>query len=335
MSPDTGVYGWSPGSGGVHYHRVAEPLRVLAAHGIRASTGNRLDDEVCAAHDTILVHMLWDERASEAWRALERADSHRMIFDIDDAMWAPDAWAPFRAHYTIDVMERVYDNIRRAHVVTTPSPYIADQVSKINPNTWLVPNTIPAEALLIDRPIPAGPYRRGQVGYQGSVSHATDWTPLLTGQLAAFLDIRPGWDLHFFGPVDAGGWDRSRVHTTPWQAPGMDYYRDVISLDIGLAPTAKTIFNKGKSGLRAIEYAALGIVGVFPDHEIYRPWVQDGETGIIVRRGGPDVLAELTHLVGDWGMRAQIARNARAKAREWTTEISINKWLEAWNSVGH
>lgn len=331
-APIPGIYGWSPGNGGVHFHRVAEPLRVAAAYDIRAATGNRLDDEVCEQYDTILVHMLHTERDSEAWRALERADSHRMIFDLDDAMWAPDAWGPFRDHYTPEVMERVWDNIRRAHVVTTPSPFIAEYVSAYNPNVWVVPNTVPAAALDVERAPLTPAFRRGTVGYQGSVSHALDWTPGLTADLAQFLREQPTWDMHLFGPDNVGDWDPTRVRFTPWQAPGLDYYREVARLDVGLAPTKNTVFNRGKSGLRAIEYAALGIVGIFPDHEIYRDYVGDGITAIVTDpRGVRDALRHLADHPGDWH---RMSLSARTWGAQWTTEKQITNWTEAWNS-GH
>jgi hypothetical protein len=131
--PDTGVYGWSTGTGGVHFFRVAEPLRVAHQGGIRVGWGQRLDDAICEAFDTVLVHMLWDERNSEAWEQLAAGGHHRLVLDIDDWMWEPD-WEPFRKHYTPTVLDRVYRNVKLAHVITTPSPRIADHLSRYNPN---------------------------------------------------------------------------------------------------------------------------------------------------------------------------------------------------------
>ncbi len=326
-----GVYGWSTGSGGVHYHRVGEPLRVAAQHEIPTGTGDRLDNEVCADFDTILVHMLWDERNSAGWEELAAKGTHRLVFDIDDAMWAGDAWTPFRNHYTPAVLKRVFRNIGLAHVVTTPSPYIAEYVSQYNPNVWVVPNTVPESIFDIERP-PLPTAWGGTVGYQGSSSHTLDWPAYLNGDLAKFLQLQPGWNLHLFGPDTIGNWPANRVTATGWQKPGMDYYRAVSVLDIGLAPTKKTEFNKGKSGLRAIEYAALGIVGVFADHEIYRPYVTDGITGVIIKNGQRWADA-LNDIANDPRHLAIMSRYARDAARTWSTENSISNWTEAWNSV--
>ena len=41
-----GVYGWSPGNGGVHHYRIAEPLRVASSMGVRTATGVELDNDI-------------------------------------------------------------------------------------------------------------------------------------------------------------------------------------------------------------------------------------------------------------------------------------------------
>src|SRR5678815_4360113 len=134
MHPSPGIYGWSPGAGGVHYHRVAEPLRAAALHDNPCATGNIMSDEILERFDTILVHMLWDERNSEAWQKIAANGTHRMIFDIDDAMWTPDRADVFKKTYTREVLHRIYDNVRAAHVITTPSPYIAEKMTIFNRN---------------------------------------------------------------------------------------------------------------------------------------------------------------------------------------------------------
>src|SRR6185503_10937368 len=54
-----GIYGWSPGRGGVHHHRIGEPLRVLDGLGVNVvGTGARLGRDLLDQCDTILAHTL-------------------------------------------------------------------------------------------------------------------------------------------------------------------------------------------------------------------------------------------------------------------------------------
>lgn len=330
----TGIYGWSTGKGGVHFYRMAEPLRVSSMAGIPTGVGNRLDDEVCERHDTILTHMLWDERNSEAWEKLAANGQHRMVFDIDDVMWAPD-WEPFAKHYTPGVLARVWRNISLAHVVTTPSPFIAEYVSQFNKNVWVVPNTVPGyltEILMPPRPYPATPDGiRHLVGYQGSPSHQHDFPAWLMRELVQFAEGEPEWGLHFWGPDKIDGWPRHLVGNTRWKDTLLDYYLS-LSMDIGIGPLKGSVFNSGKSSLRAVEYAALGIPAILSAGPAYDGWVEHGVTGFLVEPG-ESWLPYLREIARNPLLRKRMGSDARERAKGWTSEANIGRWVDAWNSV--
>jgi glycosyltransferase involved in cell wall biosynthesis len=322
----TGIYGWSTGTGGVHFYRLAEPLRVAREHGVDAADGQQLDDAICARYNTILTHMLHDEGCSEAWEKLAANGQHRLVFDIDDVMWAPD-WEPFAKFYTPTVLERVYRNIELAHVVTTPSPVIAEHVSKWNPNVHVVPNTVPEYVLGIK---PRTRHRRC-VGFQGSAHHDVDFTDAVMQDLVRFIRDYPDWDLHLWGNHRIAGWPKGRVKVTGWQ-PNMRRYYQSLSMDMGIGPLQPTVFNSGKSSLRAVEYAALGIPAVVSDAPPYRGWVENGVTGLLVGRDGSWFDA-LKLLADNPVLRQEMGSEARRRAAKWTTEASIGRWAAAWNSA--
>ena len=320
-----GVYGWTPGRGGVHHHRIAEPLRVLAEdHGVTAFHGVALHDDILETVDTVLVHTLHDETNSQAWEMLAQTQTHRLVIDVDDWMWRPD-WQPFKDHYRADVLARLFRNVAISHVVTTPSPVIAEFLIRHNPNVHVVPNTVPAWLTEHDMPARDHP----TVGYQGSSHHVRDFGPSQQRQLGRFIAAHPDWHVHLYGNVEVDGpTDRCRV--TRWM-PSIDAYYRTVSMDVGVGPLADTAFNRAKSSLRAVEYAALGIVAVLPDMPPYRGWVTDGETGRLVRthQTMSRVLAEVA---GDDEHRATMSKNARQRALQWTTEANIRRWVDAWAS---
>lgn len=328
MTPDPGIYGWSTGTGGVHFHRMAEPLRVAATAGITTATGQRLDSEICERHDTILVHMLWDKRNSRAWEQLAAKGAHRLVFDIDDVMWAPD-WKPFAEHYTPDVLARVWRNIGLAHVVTTPSEVIAEHISRYNPNVQFVPNTVPE---YLTRLMP----ERGSrpvVGYQGSASHDTDFSAQFLKGLDRFLVEFDDWRFHLWGkrPHEVSAWPTRVDYLAPWQDSLKKYYMS-LRMDIGLGPLKRSPFNDGKSALRAIEYAALGIVAVLSDEPPYRGWVEPEITGMLIKPGESwyDVLRAIAD---DPVWHGSMGQEARRRAVAWTTEANLHRWVDAWNSI--
>lgn len=341
--PLPGIYGWSPGSGGVHHYRIAEPLRVAAQHGIRTASGAQLDDEVAEKYETVLVHMLHDEDNSEAWEKLARNEQHRLVFDCDDAMWAPD-WKPFKDHYRQENLNRLFRNISLAHVVTTPSIHIGGYLTRYNKNVWHVPNTVPQSVLSLRVHDTIGPVllpkdsdhpharMRMVVGYQGSTSHETDFSRRIYRSLRAFLDDNESWELHLWGR-QAHEIDDPTKRTVGhrWESNFARYYQS-LRMNIGIGPLRRSEFNSGKSGLRAIEYAALGIPAVLTDWHPYREWVEDGVTGFLVSPV-QDWTERLTTLALDHQLRRSMAEEGRRRAAHWTTEHNIALWTNAWNSV--
>jgi hypothetical protein len=337
----TGVYGWfsqrrptMPGdpsevqaTNGVNFHRIAEPLRAVKAAGYTdTAVGSVLDDDVLDQFDTIVASMLHGDRETEAWQKIAANESHRLVLDVDDAMWAPD-WSVFREHYTEQRLHNLLCNVTAAHVVTTPSPVIAEFLAAHNRNVWIVPNTVPGWVLDIERG------RLGDqpaVGWQGSPSHARDWPMSQRRALARFVR-EADWRMVFVGPgAVPEGWPDATV-ALPWQPAGSADYYESLRFDVGVGPLKDTTFNRCKSGLRAVEYAALGIVAVLPDLPMYRPWVEDGVTGRLVR--SHQTLRNVLHEVAadpDW--RHHMSVNARDRAGLWTTEAQVERWLEAWMS---
>lgn len=326
MAPPLGIYGWSPGQGGVHFHRIGEPIRVLAEWGNTATSGVEIHDGILERHNTILGHTLHTPAALEVWETLERAGDHKLILDVDDAMWVPD-WAPFAKHYTPDVLARLYRIAELSHVITCTSEAIADHFAKLNANVHVVPNTVPQ--WLIDWSMPGRD--RPTLGYQGSPSHLPDWTRAARRQLQTFLKERPGWGLQWMGTDPGPLRDRIGVRVVGWRNPGADYYQS-ISMDVGIGPLRNTPFNNAKSSLRAVEYAALGVVAVLPDLPIYRNRVETGVTGILyplVRNG---MLDALRSVAADPVHTDNMGAEARRRAQAWTTEASISNWVTAWDS---
>lgn len=319
-----GVFGWVPGAGGVNHFRVLEPLRVLAQHGNRTAHGRVLSNEVLAQVDTVLVHMLHGERDLEAWTDLARNESHRMVIDVDDAMWAPD-WRQFRKHWTPDAIGRLYRAVQLAHVVTTPSPEIAAHLHRINPNVWVVPNTVPEWVIGHTPPARQAP----TIGWQMSTSHAPDWTQPTIRQLLRFLNSHTEWHVHSYGHNLGALADQPGVSWSPWANDHTEFYSR-FSLDIGIGPLRDTYFNRCKSALRAIEYMAFGIVPVLPDLPIYHGWIENGVNGRLI--GKHETLSRVLAEVAPGPVRMEMARRAREKAAAWTTEATIGKWVQAWHS---
>lgn len=327
-----GIYGWSYGKNGVAYHRVLEPLRVLANHGHHTFYGPVMSDEILEQCDTIVAHMLHYPQDREVWSKIAKHGHHRMILDVDDWMWNPD-WQPFRDAWGPDELDSLFECVYAAHVITTPSPAIAEHLSQYNKNVWVVPNTVPAYAREVAAEVMhASSEDHAWIVYQGSPSHVRDWQNKHV-ELALFLRENPLWGVGFIG-AELGDFERFPSWRSDWFGNDQreDYYRTVARGVLGVGPLRNTAFNRAKSGLRAQEYAALGVVPVLPDMRIYRPYVEHGVTGILVGRRPGELRHALRSLASDPDRIAMMSAAAWQASARWTTEAAIGTWVEAWNS---
>lgn len=337
MTPEPGIWAWAAGTGGCHHFRQLEPLRVAGQLGVGVGHGLVLSDLILESFDTILVHQINQPRATQAWQKLARLGEHRMIMDVDDNMWEPD-FEPFRLAYTPDTLARLEANLRVAHVVTTPSPVLAEKLTEFNPNVWMVPNTVPEWLLSwspnLQRWDPRGRRQRGFIGWQGSGHHRLSMTQPVIDQIGKFMAANPNWDWRIYGGHKvAAAHMQHRIHHVGWQNDLTTYYQS-LAFDIGIGPMQRTPFTAAKSSLRAVEYAALGIPSVLADEPPYRGWVTPGVTGFLVDPDRPDGWFEALDLLAKHpDARQQMGELARLRAQEWTTESAISAWVQAWDSV--
>jgi glycosyltransferase involved in cell wall biosynthesis len=326
MTREAAVYGWTRGEGGVPFHRILEPLRVMAEHGVPTSWGDVISNEILEQVDTVVASTLHYEDDTRAWHELADSGYHRLVLDVDDWLWAPDMKV-LRDAYPREEIDRLFSNVERAHVITTPSPAIASHMARLNRNVWVVPNTVPAYTLDIPRP---GPDQGLWLGWQGALDRQHDWRSVTRG-VARFLTDHPDWG---FGIIGEGGIDdlgTDRTWVKPWTSHRPTYYASVAAFTVGLGPLRDTPFNRAKSSLRAVEYAALGVVPVLPDLPPYRTAINDGYNGLLVH-SHQTLRGRLTELAANPDMIAKLSVNARQSATKWTTEAAIESWAEAWNS---
>ena len=85
---------------------------------------------------------------------------------------------------------------------------------------------------------------------------------------------------------------------------------------LGLAPLADTPFNQGKSAIKAMDYAGLGIPTIASDIGVYNAAITDGINGMLVANTETAWFAALAGLLRDPNRRQQMAVAARSAFQE-------------------
>jgi glycosyltransferase involved in cell wall biosynthesis len=109
------------------------------------------------------------------------------------------------------------------------------------------------------------------------------------------------------------------------------FHSSLARYDVGLCPLERTRFNRSKSGIKAMELQAAGVVPIAQDCEAYRGIVTDGEDGFLVRTA-KEWQDRLQLLLVDHDLRRRMQAAGLALTAERTYGANAWRWREAYES---
>lgn len=207
---------------------------------------------------------------------IAQANGQKIINDIDDWYWGVDPTnkAFHYNHPKTNPDENInhYRSIlSRSDLVMVSTTYLLDRLSSwVKCPMVLTPNTIDLTRFTMKQHVDDGP---PLVGWVGSTAHRSRDIETVSGVLKPMYgtgQIR----LHHSGahpeyPTFASriGVPVSAVSTLPLATT--DLYPSLMVMDIGIVPLRDTPFNRAKSCIKGLEYAAAGVPFVAQDLDAY------------------------------------------------------------------
>lgn len=342
---------------GSSFYRLAEPTRVCREEGVEVEGfygeftihHGDIGRVVCTVHPTTedgikgyrMNELTQDvavftrpAKASllEAMACLRRRGS-AIVVDIDDD---PSAIPPSHPHYhdfqpaTSPALnwQHLERACAQADLVTCTTQALADRYAR-HGRYVVLPNCVPAAMLETER------FSDGRtLGWAGDVKvHVGDMRAPGAGVREAldraewrFIVIGEAHDIHeqlglAEQPDDTGFVSVER------------YQRGLGLFDVGIVPLADTPFNRAKSYLKGIEYAARGVPFVASPTPEYETLAGEG-IGRLAGWRSRSWKRELTALMIDESLRIETAMAAReAVAERHTYETNGWRWAEAWEQA--
>lgn len=328
------IFGWAADTAGCGHYRLELPLRELTRHGHDAKVSQRLDWWAHNA-DVIIGQRICQVGSTEEWqRIAKRPNRPRLVFEVDDDLLTVDhtSRTAFAWFNQPEVRDRLITNARVADVVTVSTEPLAEVMSEFNPDVRVVPNMIPAEILTL----PDARRTDGilTLGWAGSSTHLMDFDDP-ANELVRFVKRNNGSDgrvpveYHAIGGVfrSMHGLPVAQTRIDQWFDNVAEYYR-AIDFHIGIAPLRPHVFNRSKSDVKFLEYAARRAVFVGSDVGPYARTVQHGVTGLLIRTTH-EWPRHLRALANDPAMRDELTSNAHAYAATRTIEDNWGLWEKA------
>lgn len=213
--------------------------------------------------------------------------------------------------------------------VTVTTPALAERYGS-HGRVSVVPNHIPQSYLSLKRGEPNG---RPNVGWAGWVSTHPDDLYVTHGMINEVL-INTG--ARFMSIGDKAMYQALRVRPKPDYIHRnfvgiLEYPRELIKLDVGLVPLVDSPFNRAKSWLKALEYAALGVVPVVSPTPDNMRLVEMGAA--LVANNPKEWKTVVEDIVLDHEKRLEMSQHCRKVAAGLTIEDNTHLWWDAWCSA--
>jgi glycosyltransferase involved in cell wall biosynthesis len=261
-----------------------------------------------------------------AWFEYKIAQSGKpMVFDFDDAVFVPYR-SPSNGYLSyLKFPGKTASICRRSAHVMAGNQYLADYALKFNANVTIIPTTIDTEKYQV----------RGEaqkdvltVGWSGSYSTAQhlDTARGVLQKLAGSERFK----LKVIGvpKYELEGVD---VDAMPWR-PETEV-DDLSEIDIGMMPLPDDQWSKGKCGLKALQYMALGIPTICSPVGVNTKIITDGENGFIAD-SEMEWLDKLKLLLHSPELRQKMGmRGRRTVEEEYSAKTQAPRVLEVFESA--
>jgi glycosyltransferase involved in cell wall biosynthesis len=225
------------------------------------------------------------------------------VFDFDDAVWIRYV-SPANSYLSyLRFPGKTSGLCRRARHVMAGNAYLRDYALRFNPHVSTIPSTIDLDKYrVLSNRVPA----RRVIGWTGSYS-SEHYLEVVRPVLETLRK-----EFEFRVVVIGGSSFRAEgvdVEHRPWRSA--TEAADLADVDIGLMPLPDSKWTRGKCGLKALQYMALGIPAVVSPVGVNADIVRDGENGFLARTAD-DWAHALKRLLIDPDLRSRLGRAGRA-----------------------
>lgn len=193
------------------------------------------------------------QQATEIERYKENDPDLKLIFDIDDLLWAAPYGNPYQKYFKAEQQKALRKGLRAVELVTASTAPLKDQLDAwVGVQSVILPNLVSGQFFV---PPKGRGKRKLRVGYAGSATHLEDLRLIsyVIKETHTFVDwIFLGYCIPEFTPYISQYFPGVKVQE---YLPALNK----MNLDVAVAPLVDNEFNRCKSNLKLIEFGAVGV----------------------------------------------------------------------------
>ncbi len=334
------------------HYRLALPARALTDAGHECFVGSAIvsapSGEVFAAlpGNTIVQDidiLVVQPGVGTEWVGIvegARQFGQIVVVDVDDWMWdlqasnvasQDDGWSIW--------LDRLRMALCASNVVTVSTPFLAERIGAWpgHHETVVLPNPIDMERWGGPEDVTDGPV----IGYVGSLSGHAEDLGILRAWLGPFLDRHDLQIVHIGAHpthpafADLTGVDPGRVITREGRA-WVDFAasRPMAGIDIGLVPLEARDYNRAKSALKGMEYAACGVPFVASPSPEYVRFNCGSLAGTSLEDQTPAAWEAALEQLLDAGERKRVARRQSERVAAEDISVRSGEWEHLYRRIG-
>jgi GT2 family glycosyltransferase/glycosyltransferase involved in cell wall biosynthesis len=311
------------------HHKLADTVQLVLT---------RPEDLVAAKVDVVLVQRTQVEDLELAHQIIQssRKSGTRLVYETDDDLFDMTQQHPEYAKY-VSATKGAKLIAAAADAVIVSTRALRQKLLQYNPHVLLQANYLD-EGLWNAPPRATPPGDCVRIAYVGTPSHEADLAFLGCAVRGLPPEVRRRIRIDVVGVAGSGGADW--FHTVPLPTEcAASYPRFVRWLQSanrwhwGLAPLLDTEFNRAKSGLKALEYAALGLPSICSDISTYHEQIKHEETGLLVANDLQSWRNALIRAATEPKVWTRIQSSCDSVARENSIGANAVAILSVWDTI--
>lgn len=277
-------------------------------------------DIVFVARESLMIGTTFFEKA------VARSPDTSLILDIDDAVWLPNVSGNNATFGWVKGPRKLYRSLRYADLVIAGNSYLRAHAERFNSCVRVIPTTIDTDHHQNMRSKADDKICIGWTGSHTTTPHFELAAPALKrvqekyGHRVRFKVIGdPDYRNENLG-IRGIAWEKERE------------IEELSDIDIGIMPLPDTEWAKGKCGLKALQYMALGIPPVVSPVGVNTEIVEDGKNGFLAWEEEAWVKS-LEHLIENASLRKKLGEAARNTVlSSYSVEANKERYVEALNA---